>query len=272
MAESSAPRQIRRVGIVAKPAVSGGYLERLIAALGKREVEVAGVVESPPDGGRPDQDVDIVFVLGGDGTMLRASRIFPNRVLLGVNLGKVGFMSGMLPEEIEAGVEKVLGGGIHVQEYRMLEVRIAGEEGRYLAANDAVLIKRRPHQIASVDVSVGGEDLFAFRCDGFIAATPLGSTAYALSAGGPIISGDARCFVLVPIAPHALVSRPLVLGEEQVARLKLVEREALLSIDGNEPREMGAGGEIEVRLSQESVRIGRTGEWSWWRAVRRTFL
>jgi NAD+ kinase len=78
--------------------------------------------------------------------------------------------------------------------------------------------------------------------------------------------------VLVPIAPHALVSRPLVLGEDQVAELELVGREALLSLDGAEPREIPASGRVEIRLSGESVRIGRTEDWSWWRAVRRTFL
>src|ERR687895_394829 len=150
-------------------------------------------------------------------------------------------MLGGVPDEIEAGVEKVWGGGLEVQEYRMLEVRISGEETQQ-AANDAVLIKRRPHQLISVDVEVSGEELFAFRCDGFIAATPLGSTAYALSAGGPIIPGGCGGYVLVPIAPHALVSRPLVLGEEQVAELELVGREALLSLDGEEPREIPPGG------------------------------
>jgi NAD+ kinase len=267
--ESMDPLQVRRVGIVAKPGVSEGYFERLVAALEKRGVEISEV--------RPDDELDgstspdLVFVLGGDGTMLKASRMYPGRVLLGVNLGKVGFMSGMLPDEIEAGVDKVLDGGLEVQEYRMLEVRVAGEEP-HLAANDAVLIKRRPHQLISVDVLIGGEELFAFRCDGFIAATPLGSTAYALSAGGPIISADAGCYVLVPIAPHALCSRPLVLGEDQVTKLKLVDRDALLSLDGDEPREIPAGGSIEIRLSRETVRIGRTEDWSWWRAVRRTFL
>lgn len=262
--------EVRRVGIVANPRVSEGYFDRLVSALRKRGVGIADVrYDDQPDG---DAQLDLVFVLGGDGTMLRASRMYPGRVLLGVNLGEVGFMSGMLPQEIEAGVEKVLGGGLEVQEYRMLEVRVAGESGSLLAANDAVLIKKRPHQLISVDVSIGGEELFAFRCDGFIASTPLGSTAYALSAGGPIITGDARCYVLVPIAPHALVSRPLVLGDEQVAELKLVERDALLSIDGAEPREIPAGDTVELRLSDESVKIGRTEDWSWWRAVRRTFL
>jgi NAD+ kinase len=260
---------IRRVGIVANPRVSDGYVDRLVAVLEKNRVEVSEIRgDDQPDGAG---DIDLVFVLGGDGTMLRASRIYPGRVLLGVNLGKVGFMSGMLPEELETGVEKVLGDGLEVQEYRMLDVRVGSEEPG-LAANDAVLIKKRPHQLISVDVSIGGEELFAFRCDGFIAATPLGSTAYALSAGGPIISGDAGCYVLVPIAPHALVSRPLVLGEDQVAELALVERDALLSLDGAEPREIPAGGRVEIRLSSESVKIGRTEDWSWWRAVRRTFL
>ena len=269
MAERMYLNGVRCVGIVAKPGVSEGYFERLVEALGKRGVEISEVKpDDKPDG---DTQPDLVFVLGGDGTMLRATRMFPGKVLLGVNLGKVGFMSGMLPDEIEAGVDKVFGGGLEVQQYRMLEVRVAGEEARQ-AANDAVLIKKRPHQLISVDVRVGGEELFAFRCDGFIAATPLGSTAYALSAGGPIISGDAGCYVLVPIAPHALVSRPLVLGEDQVAELELVGREALLSLDGEEPREIPAGGRVEIRLSEESVRIGRTEDWSWWRAVRRTFL
>src|SRR5918998_469486 len=188
--------------------------------------------------------------------MLKAARMYPRRVLLGVNLGKVGFMSGMLPDEIEAGIEKVWGGGLEVQEYRMLEVRVAGE-GPRPAANDAVLIKKRPHQLISVDVVISGEELFAFRCDGFIAATPLGSTAYALSAGGPIISGDAGCYVLVPIAPHALVSRPLVLGEEQVVQLTVVQREALLTLDGDEPREIPEGGKVQIQLSPKSVKIGR---------------
>ena len=263
------PHDVQRVGVVAKPGVSEGYLERLVAALKERGVEISEVrLDEEPDGAT---EPDLVFVLGGDGTMLKASRMYQGRVLLGVNLGKVGFMSGMIPEEIEAGVEKVLGGGLEVQEYRMLEVRILGEEPQK-AANDAVLIKKRPHQLISVDVEVSGEDLFAFRCDGFIAATPLGSTAYALSAGGPIISGDAGCYVIVPIAPHALVSRPLVLGEDQVAELKLVDRDALLSLDGDEPREIPAGGRVEIKLSRESVKIGRTEDWSWWRAVRRTFL
>ena len=78
--------------------------------------------------------------------------------------------------------------------------------------------------------------------------------------------------MLVPIAPHALVSRPLVLGLDQVTTLELVGRDALLSLDGEEPREMPAGGRVEIRLSEESVKIGRTEDWSWWRAVRRTFL
>lgn len=269
--ESGETVTVRRVGIVANPAVSEGYFERLVDALERRGIEIEQVIEAP-DGGSAKREVDLVFVLGGDGTMLRAARIYPGQVLLGVNLGKVGFMSGMLRNDIEGGVEKVLSGALHVQEYRMLEVRAPGADYGQLAANDAVLIKQRPHQIVSIDVAIGGEELFAFRCDGFIAATPLGSTAYALSAGGPIISGDAQCYVLVPIAPHALVSRPLVLGEDQVAELKLVERSALLSLDGGEPLEIEAGGKVEIRLSRESVRIGRTEEWTWWQAVRRTFL
>ncbi len=259
---------IEKVGVVVNPKIDGMYYDRLAAALEKRGVKISErVMDGEPDG---SADLDVVFVLGGDGTMLRASRMYPGCLLVGVNLGKVGFMSGILPDEIEAGVEKVLGGSLHVQEYRMLEVVVQGET-RY-AVNDAVLIKDRPHQIVTIEVSVGGEEMFEFQCDGFVAATPLGSTAYALSAGGPLVSGDTKCYVLVPIAPHALVSRPLVLGEAQTAELKVAERGALLSVDGGDPIKIAAGEEVEVRLSEESVRIGRTDEWTWWRAVRRTFL
>jgi NAD+ kinase len=181
-------------------------------------------------------------------------------------------MSGMRPEDLDAGVQKVFDGALHVQEYRMLEVRMEGENEVRTAVNDAVLLKETPHQIASVDVAINGEDLVSYQCDGLIAATPLGSTAYALSAGGPLISGDVACFVLVPIAPHSLVSRPLVLGEDQVVELRIKERNALLSLDGGDPEQIPVGEHLLVGLSRETVRIGRTDEWTWWRAVRRTFL
>jgi NAD+ kinase len=267
---SEIPQKIRRVGIVANPKVDDGHSERLVGILKERGVDVEDLEE--PTGELVDGDLDLVFVLGGDGTMLRAARMYPERVLLGVNLGTVGFMSGMRPEELESGVEKVLDGALHVQEYRMLEVRMEGEDELHTAVNDAVLLKERPHQIASVDVAVNGEDLVSYQCDGLIAATPLGSTAYALSAGGPLISGDLACFVLVPIAPHSLISRPLVLGADQIVELRIKERDALLSLDGGQPERIPVGERLSVGLSYERVRIGRTDEWSWWRAVRRTFL
>ena len=263
--------EVRRVGIVANPSVSEGYADALMSLLKKRNVEVERFTS--PTGEEEDgqlREIDLVFVLGGDGTMLRASRMYPGRVLVGVNLGRVGFMSGMRPEELESGVEKVLNGALNVQEYRMLEVDV-GEE-TFLAANDAVLLKERVHQIASVEVSIGGEDLLSYQCDGLVAATPLGSTAYALSAGGPLVSGDVPCYILVPIAPHSLVSRPLVLGEDQKVELRVTERPALLSLDGNEPIHVPDGGRVKLGLARETVKIGRTDEWSWWRAVRRTFL
>ncbi len=265
---SDGPKEVRRVGIVANPAVSAGYSDRLVKILDERGVEVEQLKE--PSRTREEDDLDLVFVLGGDGTMLRASRMYPGRVLLGVNLGTVGFMSGMRPEDLESGVNKVLAGALHVQEYRMLEVRSKGEVRT--AVNDAVLLKKRPHQVVSVEVTVNGEDLISYQCDGFITATPLGSTAYALSAGGPLISGDVACFVLVPIAPHSLVSRPLVLGADQAVKLRVREREALLSLDGSDPEEIPDGESLSVGLSRIGVKIGRTDDWTWWRAVRRTFL
>src|SRR4028118_1153539 len=90
--------------------------------------------------------------------------------------------------------------------------------------------------------------------------------------GGPLGAGDVACFVLVPIAPHSLVSRPLVLGGDQVVELRIKERNALISLDGGDPEQIPVGEHLLVGLSHETVRIGRTDEWTWWRAVRRTFL
>ncbi|HZY56803.1 MAG TPA: NAD(+)/NADH kinase [Rubrobacteraceae bacterium] len=268
---SKGPEAVRRVAIVANPNVGKEYSERLVKILDEGGVEVERLTE--PTGTREDEGLDLVFVLGGDGTMLRASRMYPGQILVGVNLGTLGFMSGMRPEELESGVKKGLKGGIHVQEYRMLEVRVAGEEEAVrTAVNDAALVKRVPHHITTVEVAVGGEELVTLRCDGFVAATPLGSTAYALSAGGPIVAGDVECYVLVPIAPHSLLTRPLILGQDQVAELRVKEPGALLSVDGDEPEEIPDGGCVRFGLSHESVKIGRTDEWNWWRAVRKTFL
>jgi len=263
---------VRQVGIFLRPNVDEGLVEKLFGLLKGRGVQVERLdwdtAEAEGDG-----DLDLVFVLGGDGSMLRAARLYPGRILVGVNLGRVGFLSGMRPEGLEVGVEKVLDGRFSVQECRMLEVRREGD-GREprLAVNDAVLVKKEPHRITEIELTVGGEWLASLRCDGFVAATPLGSTAYALSAGGPIVSADAEAFVLVPIAPHALLTRSLVLGPDQVAELKVTERGALLSIDGADPEEVPDEGRIILGLSPRSVRIGRTDEWGPWRAVRRTFL
>jgi NAD+ kinase len=262
---------IRRVGIVAhpNPEVSAGHRERLVRALESRGVRVD--LEDPA-GSEDGFGADLIFVLGGDGTMLRASRMYPNRILLGVNLGRVGFMSGMRPDQIEESVERILRGELNVQDYRMLEVRTADGESR-LAVNDALLVKERPHRLISVEVSVNGEGFGSYMCDGFVAATTLGSTAYSLSAGGPIISRNAECYVLVSIAPHTLMSRPLVLGQGDEVDLRILDnKSALLSLDGDEPRVVAPGESVNVRLSGKKVRIARVDGWSWWQAVRRTFL
>ncbi len=263
--------RVERVGIVANPKVSESYLERLVGALKNKGVEVDQVAE-PNEDQTADIAPDLVFVLGGDGTMLQACRMYQGRVLLGVDLGDVGFMAGMQAEELENGVEKALAGELYVQEYRMLGIRVQGEEETQLAANEATLAKRYPYQNCSVAVSIEDEELFSFPCDGYIAATPLGSTAYALAAGGPIISGGANCYQLVPIAPHSLASRPLVIAEDQAAELSVTQGDALLALDGGEPQEICTGEGIRVELSDKSVKIGRTDKHSWWRAVRNTFL
>ena len=140
----------------------------------------------------------------------------------------------------------------------MLDVRVGGEEPS-VAANDAVLIKMRPHQLISVDVSIGGEELFAFRCDGFIAATPLGSTAYALSAGGPIVHPSVDCTVLAPICSHALTHRPIIVPADRTIRVALRTETAdtFLTLDGQTGHSLQCEDIIEVVRSPNRVHLVR---------------
>jgi NAD+ kinase len=202
--------------------------------------------------------VDLLVVLGGDGTLLAAAReIGARRIpILGVNLGTVGFLAEVNPEEQYDVLGRVLSGEMGTVERMRLEVRVerAGEErGRFLALNDAVITRGHLSRMIDLETLADGDPVATYRGDGLIVATPTGSTAYSLSAGGPILLPGLAAFVLTPISPHTLSQRPLVLPETSGIEIRAFPREGLgqLTVDGQVGLALDAGDRVLVRRGDE---------------------
>jgi len=162
--------------------------------------------------------LDLAISLGGDGTMLYAVQlVYPAPVpLMGVNVGILGYLSEIEPDELESWMPHLLAGEFEVSERTMLSVDVESEgaaRGSWYALNESVVEKLRAGHLIYLDVSINGSAFTSYAADGLIVATPTGSTAYSFSAGGPIVSPDLRCTVLTPISPHMLFDRSLVLAE-----------------------------------------------------------
>jgi NAD+ kinase len=208
--------------------------------------------------------VDMIIVLGGDGTLLSAARLVAesrkNVPIFGVNLGSLGFMAEVSLEELYGNLEKALAGKLRADERMMLTARVI-RKGKTVAEhtvlNDAVVSKGTFARMVSLEVSVGEDHLTSVRADGLILATPTGSTAYSLSAGGPIIHPTLHCFVVTPICPHTLSNRPIVIPDSSVVRVKLVSRSegASLSSDGQVVVPLQQDDIVEVKKAKYRVRL-----------------
>lgn len=199
---------------------------------------------------------DLVIVLGGDGTILSVARLVGGRnvPILGVNLGGLGFLSEIALPDLYPSLEAVLAGRGTVSRRMTLAVRLL-REGREIAAhvalNDAVITKTAPSRIVELETCVNGEAVTSYRADGLIVATPTGSTAYCLSAGGPIIYPSLPALVIIPICPHTLTNRPLVLPDGAVVEVR--------------PRSAGEGvhltvdGQVDVPLAQDDTIVVSRG-------------
>jgi NAD+ kinase len=207
-----------------------------------------------------DGDVpDLVISLGGDGTMLRAARVAldADAPLLGINVGTLGYLTEVNPGEERAAISKALDGEFDIEERMMLACRAEGHEldSRFVALNEA-LVERSSRHLVRLSVKIDEELLTVFNGDGVLVATPTGSTAYALSAGGPIVSPSAECMVLVPVNAHMILTRPFVLAPGQYVELTVEgEREAVLSLDGEEGPRLPPGSVATVRVHPSSLKL-----------------
>ena len=224
---------------------------------------VPGVVAV--DETRPDLDPELVCVLGGDGTILRGAEISrdSDAPLLGVNLGHVGFLAEAEREDIEATVEHICARDYTVEERMTLDVR-ARLDGREVfsswALNEATVEKAARERMLELTVEIDGRPLSTWGCDGIVMATPTGSTAYAFSAGGPVVWPDVDALLLVPISAHALFDRPVVVGPHSHLAVQLLPQNdaaAVLWCDGRRATTLPPGAQVEVQRSERPVRLAR---------------
>ncbi len=208
-------------------------------------------------------DVDVVVVLGGDGTVLRAAERAraSGAPLFGVNLGHVGFLAEAEAESLRDVVDAIVDGR-WVTEERMtldIEVHAAGVlKQRIWAMNEIALEKQARERMIDVMVEVDGRPLSRWGCDGVVCATPTGSTAYAFSAGGPVVWPEVSAMLVVPLSAHALFARPLVVSPTSVVAIDLAQGSpAVLSADGRRNIDVAGGARIEVRQDPRPVRFAR---------------
>jgi len=219
--------------------------------------------------------VDLLIVFGGDGTMLHTARQIAGSKtpMLGVNLGGLGFLTAV-PSDDLAGALKLLWQGKFRYETRALIEAAGTGHGRKFktaALNDIVVSRGAASRLIALDVSVNGEHITRYRCDGLIVSSPTGSTAYSLAAGGAIVLPAAEVFVLTPICPHALSNRSIILPLSATIRVKAVKTEpaTFLNADGQIIGELANGDEVTIRRSRSTVRLVHLADGSFLEALRR---
>ena len=263
------------VGLVAKPDAeeAQSVILQLLDFFGSRglsvvlEKETAGLVPAASvtaaSKGELPAQVDLLIVLGGDGTLLSMARAVGDLgvPILGVNLGGLGFLTATTLEEMLPALERLLAGGMEIEERMMLRARLTrGEQtvGEYLALNDVVITKSAMSRIIDLSVSVGGRHAISYRADGLIISTPTGSTAYNLSAGGPILFPTMDAVVLTPIAPHTLSNRPIAVpGAQRIDVALLAQQDVMLTMDGQVGVPLRERDVVEVQKAAARIRLVR---------------
>ena len=262
-------RKIRRVGVVAKVASREAVFvaHELAEWLRRRGLEV-GLDEatlrargSAERAFHPGEPCDLAVVLGGDGTLLSVARtVGPEALILGVNLGTLGFLTEVSRGELYPSLVQVLAGRFRVEERSLFDVELQRSGGgvlRYRVLNDAVITKSALARIIELTLRIDGHLIARFRADGLIISTPTGSTASNLSAGGPILSPLLPVAVLTPICPHALSLRPIVVpdtGNIEVT-LETQREEVYLTLDGQEGTSLGFRDVVRLGRSDSRVRL-----------------
>ena len=281
-----------KIAVVAHLARPGAVelVRRTVELLGSDEHEIAlhvpeGVGSAPaPDDlagllERTTDLPDLVISFGGDGTFLRAARIArdADAPVIGVNVGRVGFLAEIDPRELDVVLPQLVAGHYEIESRSTLEVDLLDAAGRSVgsgwALNDVAVEKFARERLVRLDVSIGGTPFANVAADAVIVATSTGSTAYALSAGGPIVNPTIDAMLIVPVAPHSLFDRTVITDLADVVTVRVPDDQdgALVSTDGMDPTLIGPGGSAVVRGGSRPVRVARLGGPAFFGRVRRTF-
>lgn len=221
------------------------------------------------------KEAELIISLGGDGTLFRSAREFsPAGIpIFGINVGGLGFLTEVPIDEFKKGLEKILVNNYSVEQRLMLEARIICKKQKvrkFIALNDVVISKSSLPRIVSLRTFVSGKFVTTYSADGLIISTPTGSTAYSLSAGGPVVYPDLKVIILSPICAHTLAVRPLIVSQEE--KIKIIPeppaKEILLTIDGQEGYPVKEGEEIEIRKSPYSAKLIRLNDRSFFKILR----
>ncbi len=221
------------------------------------------------------RDLDLVVSLGGDGTMLRAAAVaFAADVpVVGVNLGKKGFLTAVDARGMYVCMEDILAGRFLLQERMMLECSLPGDDARHYALNEVVVGKRELQRMIRLEVDINGNYYHYYAGDGVIFSTPTGSTAYSLSSGGPIVDPQLECIIITPICSHSLMDRSVVVSPESLIEVKVEAGKVMpsVSLDGREEMSLPGGGEIAVRRAPRRLKMIKKTGYSFFALLREKF-
>lgn len=221
-------------------------------------------VEGVPASAIPER-ADMAFVFGGDGSMLSAARTIGSAhcPILGINLGSLGFLTEVPAEQVYKAMEAVLAGKYHLEERCLLKVTLLNREGReqvYHALNEIVVSRAALSRVITIDACLDDGFIAEFVADGVMIATPTGSTAYSLSAGGPIVHPSMEAFLVTPICPHTLTNRPLIVPADRSLRITLRSGDDVqLSIDGQVGVAVFPGEEVVCEQAPYKIKLVRSG-------------
>ncbi|QQR30288.1 NAD(+)/NADH kinase [Acutalibacter muris] len=235
---------------------------RLLVASGCETVSISGMYGEGSQRGEAAKllrDCDVLLAVGGDGTIISAAKLAAelNIPLLGLNAGKLGFTAGLEPGQLHL-LPKLIKGRWHEERRMMLEVSLYSEEDqrRFYALNDAV-VSAELAKIVEYRMAIGGNSSYLYRADGFLVATPTGSTAYSLSAGGPVVEPTLDCMIYTPICPHSLFNRSVAFAPDTrlVVDIPRNRGRLFLTVDGAEPVELRAGDRLVFTRARRYARF-----------------
>lgn len=238
-----------RLGVVSgsRP-VSDRVVEELVVLAERHDMQVVDIAD----------EIDMVLAVGGDGTVLEAARVALERdiPLLGFNLGRIGFLAEAEPDRLAEVVEQLAGGRFHIE--RRLTVKAVAPDGEDVGLNDVVVEKIHSQRLVVLSVEVDGDGFLEHRADGVVVSTSTGSTAYAFSAGGPLVDPRIDALLFTPVAPHSLFNRTLVLPPDVTIRIRVVDdRPVRVSVDGREIATLGIDEVVTVVRGPRPLRYVR---------------